>query len=518
MLDRDSVWQRLSIPLDLLVIGGGVTGAAILREAARRNLRAALIERDDFASGASSKSSKLVHGGLRYLREGRFGLTRESVREREELLRDAPGLVEPLRFLLPHYRGGSPGATKLEMGLSLYDLFAGRKQHRRMGAEEALRVAPSLATEGLRGAHEYLDATTDDARLVLRLIQEAEHDGGAAINYCDAEELIQSGGRVVGVGAVDRTHGRSVDIEATVTVIAAGAASDELRALVGAKKQLRPLRGSHLLFRLSRLPLTQAVAFAHPRDKRPVFAYPWRGKVLLGTTDIDHRDDLSREPSISREEVAYLLEAAHVQFPKAALGEGDAVASFAGIRPVIDSGKSDPSKETRDALVASDRGLVTVTGGKLTTFRPTALAALRAVQLQLGAKSIDMRPHPGFRAEPPPSARALLPTVLRRLGGSYGSRAQTILDGAPGEHAAVEGSPFLWAELRLAARSECVVRLDDLLLRRTRIGLLCADGGAQHFERIRAICSDELHWDDERWVREVSAYRMLHAAHYGLPA
>jgi len=511
---RAAAIARLDEPWDILVIGGGITGAAILFEAARRGLRALLLERSDFASGASSRSSKLVHGGLRYLKEGKFALTRESVHERQALLRDAPGLVDPIRFLMLHYPGSTPSARTLGLGLALYDLFAGQRAHRAVDSAEALLLAPNIESAGLLGAHEYLDATTDDARLVLRLIQEARAAGAIALNYLDARELLERDGRVVGVRALDTIGGSTVELRARVVINAGGAAADALRSALGAAARLRPLRGSHLILPDWRLPLAEAIAFSHPRDRRPVFAYPWLGVTLVGTTDVDHRSELRSEPAISEEEALYLLEALAYQFPRSAIERTDVVATFAGVRPVIHSGRADPSKESRDHALWKERGLLTVTGGKLTTFRPMALAALRAVAGELDA--FDLAPRPTFVRCALPHAPHLSQAQRLRLAGSYGSEAQALLDTTlPSDRESVDGTATLWAEVRWAARHESVEHLDDLLLRRTRLGLIAPTCDRRWSARLRSICMQELRWDDARFEREAHAYRALHAAYYG---
>lgn len=502
----------------MLVIGGGVTGAGILLEASRRGLRALLVERGDFASGTSSRSSKLVHGGLRYLKEGKIGLARESVREREELLRDAPGLVEPVEFLMPHYPGSKPSPAALSLGLTAYDAFAGgRHRHRRVDRDEALRLVPALAERDLRGAHVYRDATTDDARLVLRLLLDADEHGATALNYAAAAKLLRRGKAVVGATIEDLASGRAADVRARVVINATGVFADELRAAIGERARLRPLRGSHLLLPDWRLPVAYAVAFSHPSDGRPVFAYPWLGMTLVGTTDLDDRAGLHGEPSISTEELDYLLAALHHQFPSSAIRSGDVVATYAGVRPVVGSGKADPSKEGREHVVWRERGMITVTGGKLTTFRPMALEALRAAAPRLGR--VDLRARPVFAPAPPPRAARLGAAALRRLAGLHGSRAQRVVDAArAAELEAVDGTGTLWADVRWAARHERVHRLDDLLLRRTRIGLFHADGGERFFPRIREICAQEMGWDAERFEREAAAYRVIRNSRYGLPA
>ncbi len=501
--------------LDLAVIGGGVTGAAVLHEASRRGLRAALFERNDFASGTSSRSSKLVHGGLRYLKEGKIALTRESVRERQELLRDAPGLVEPIEFVMPHYRGRSPGPATLALGLAFYDLLAGSWQHRYLGRAAALRIVPELDPRGLSGAHAYLDATTDDARLVLRLLQEARAHGAIAFNYAGATPLLE-GGRVAAVRAHDAIAGTFVDVEAAAVVAATGVFSDAVRASVGAGARMRPLRGSHLIVDERRLPLSRCVAFEHPDDRRPVFAYPWLGRTLVGTTDLDHAAPLDDEPSIAASEVAYLLAALHYQFPAAEIAASDVVSTYAGVRPIVDASGGAPSKASRDHVVWNESGLITIAGGKLTTFRPMAMDALAAAAPQL--PPFDRTLRPVFAAAQSPDG-APGSAASRRLAGRFGARAAEVIAVArAGELETVGDTPYCWAELRWSARHESVERLDDLLLRRTRAGALARAGASEHFARVASICAEELGWDAARWEGEAAAYLARVRTQYGVPA
>lgn len=518
--DRPSRWARLGQPWDLIVIGGGITGAAVLREAARAGLRAALVEQRDFAWGSSSRSSKLVHGGLRYLKQAQIGLTRESVGERERLLREAPGLVEPLGFLLPTYAGERPGRWLYAAGLALYDLLGRRWDHRYEPPEALLRLAPPLDPAGLRGGYRYGDAQTDDARLVLRLLDEAQDQGALALNYVAAEELLREGRRVVGVRVRDQAGGQRAELRAPVVVNATGAWADRLRGQIGRAPQMRPLRGSHLVFPAWRLPLAQAVTFPHPLDRRPVFLLPWQGVTLVGTTDVDHAAPLDDEPAISPQEVAYLMAAVSARFPALELTLDDLCATFAGVRPVVGSGQADPSREPRDRVVWAEEGLLTVTGGKLTTFRPTALDALEAARPLLPDLPALERAAPMFEHLPDdlPAAAGLDAGQRARLLGRYGRRAAGLLGAAgPGELAPVAGTPTLWAELRWAARAEAVQHLDDLLLRRTRLGLLLPEGGAALLADIRGVCQAELGWDDARWEHEARRYCALWQRCYGLP-
>jgi glycerol-3-phosphate dehydrogenase len=517
---REDIWAQLDRPWDVIVIGGGITGAGILHEAARLGLRVLLVEQRDFAWGTSSRSSKLVHGGLRYLATGQLGLTWASVREREQLLQDGPGLIEPIGFLLATYKGDHPGRWTYAAGLSLYDLMAWRWSHRHYSADELRMLAPYITQDRLGGGFRYEDAQTDDARLTLRVIREGVADGGTAINYVKAEELLREDGEVVGVRLRDEITDQTSEAHARIVINATGAWADRLRAQVGAEAAIRPLRGSHLIFSSWRLPLAQAVSFLHPVDRRPVFAFPWEGVTLVGTTDLDHDAPLDIEPRISPDEVAYLMAAVEYQFPSRSLTLDDVIATLAGVRPVIGSGKDDPSKESREHVIWTDNGLLTVTGGKLTTFRRIALDVLQKMRESLP----DLPPPPDKQPvfEPVeidlPQSVPLNQAMRRRLIGRYGADVTNLIAAAqPGELALIPGTPLLWAELRWAARDEGVVHLDDLLLRRARLGLLLRQGGEAYFPAIRAICQSELGWDDARWDAEAAAYRALWKAHYGLP-
>lgn len=513
---RDQVWSQLSQPWDLIVIGGGITGAGILREAARAGLRALLLEGNDFASGTSSRSSKLVHGGFRYLKNGQVKLTLESVRERERLMREGRGLVNQLGFLLVNYAGDAIPAWVFGAGLVLYDLLALKWGHRHYDAYDMGDLCPILNRENLLGGYRYFDAQTDDARLVLRVIQEATHDGGAALNYASVTGLLRTQtGQVCGVIVRDQApegQGRSLEVQGRVVVNAAGAWTDELRAQVGGPARLRKLRGSHLIFAQARLPLTRAMSFLHPRDYRPLFAFPWEGVVLVGTTDVDLDGPLQTDPAISEAETEYLLAAAQRIFPRQELSIEDIQGAYAGVRPVVDTAKADPSKESREHILWHENGLLTVAGGKLTTFRLMAHDALRRVQRYLPGKP---RFDPDLRvlAAPPGEVQMpdnLSPAIRLRLLGRHAGDTPALLAAAqPGEMEPIDATNALWAELRWAARAEGVVHLGDLLLRRVRLGLLLPRGGLDLLPRIRAIVQSELGWDDARWESEAASYANL---------
>ncbi len=521
---RQQIWDQLKQPWDLVIIGGGISGVGILREATQVGLRALLIEADDFAAGTSSRSSKLVHGGFRYLRNAQLKMTLTSVQERERLLQEGRGLINQLGFLFVHYERDRFPPWLFGLGLILYDLLAMRWNHRYYDAYDIQELSPSLKSEGLIGGYRYFDAQTDDARLVLRLLQEASHAGGLALNYCRAVELLRrADGQVCGVAVCDvdpQGNGRTAEIQAKVVVNATGAWADELRAQVGGRRRLRKLRGSHLIISRTRLPINRAVTFLHPRDRRPVFALPWEGVTLFGTTDVDHQEELTVDARISAAEVDYLLSALQDVFPALELRLEDVQATFAGVRAVVDTGKSDPSKESREHVLWLENGLLTVSGGKLTTFRLTAHDALRAISRRL---SVSPR-HP-FRQRVLNEAvlsilseKSLDGATRLRLLGRYGVHAADVIACAKGDELEpIANTASLWAELRWAARSEAIHHLDDLLLRRVRLGLLLPQGGITLLDQIRQIVQEELGWDDARWEAEATAYRQLWETCYGVP-
>jgi glycerol-3-phosphate dehydrogenase len=522
---RDEAWAQLDGTWDLIVVGGGISGAGILREAARAGLRGLLLEGGDFASGTSSRSSKLVHGGLRYLANAQVKLTMESVSERERLLREGRGLVSPLGFLMPSFRGDRTPGWVFGVGLILYDLLALRWGHAHYDARGLLELCPVLAEQGLLGGYRYIDATTDDARLTVRVLREAIRGGSLALNYARAESLLtRRTGQVCGVVVRDQapgTSGRTTEVKAPVVLSATGAWADDLRVQLGGPRRLRRLRGSHLIFPSLRLPLNRAVSVLHPTTGRPVFAVPWEGVTLIGTTDVDHTEDLALEPAIDSAEASFLLAMATFAFPSLELSMKDVLATQAGVRAVVNTGRSDPSKESREYVLWDERGLLTVTGGKLTTFRRMAHTALHAAQPRL-ARPVKLDVHlPVLDPLPPEHCLEgqVDPALCLRLLGRHGEETPLLVEAAqPGEFQPIEGTLFTWAELRWAAREEGVVHLDDLMLRRLRLGLTLPEGGLALLDRVRAIVQPELGWDDERWTQEVERYRELWHRGYAPPA
>jgi glycerol-3-phosphate dehydrogenase len=484
----NATWREAALPelaardWDLIVVGGGISGAGILREAARRGWSCLLLEQRDFAWGTSSRSSKMVHGGLRYIAKGQLGLTRDSVRERQRLLGEAPGLVDALPFLFPHYRGQFPGPRVFGGLLGVYDALAGQRLHRYHPAAELRYLAPGLNDAELLGGTLFTDAVTDDARLVMRVLGEARAEGGEALNGLRVIELSRDGERVNGL--------------------------------------VRPLRGSHLLLPAWRLPVAQAISFMHPEDQRPVFVFPWEGATVIGTTDLDHGEALNRDARITEAEVEYLLAACASVLPQAKVGRADVLSTWAGVRPVVSEGESSgkkPSDEKREHALWVEPGCVTLAGGKLTTFRLLALEVLRACAPMLGREVADVG-QAVFHAAPPVALPGLCLSQQRRLAGRHG-RALPRLAELIGELGSeyIGASTTLWAELALACDDELVLQLDDLLLRRTRIGLLLAGGAAAELPRIRALCQPRLGWSDARWEEQQQRYLALWRQCYSLP-
>ncbi len=518
---------------DLIVVGGGITGAGVLREAARLGLRVLLLEQRDFAWGTSSRSSKMVHGGLRYIAQGDFKLTRDALHERERLLREAPGLVDRMGYHFPVRCGQFPGRISFSAVLMLYDGFAGIRDHRWESVPAAESMLPGLKTHALKGACRYTDALTDDARLVLRVLQEGVAAGGTVLNHARVKRLLRDeAGRVTGVDMEDRIEGRCHAVQADVVINATGAWADRLRNEIVQEKRVRPLRGSHVVLPHARLPVYEAMTLLHPRDRRPLFVFPWEGVTVAGTTDLDHPQAIDVEASITREELEYIFDAVESQFEGPRLTDDDVISTWSGVRPVIASDNARasssrrPSKERRDHAVWAEHGLVTVSGGKLTTFRLIAHDTLRAAAPFLGTGLPKLDPQlPVLR--PAPAVSADLPLArIRVLSGRYGAALPAYvqlaaeLAAAQGEQAGdlLAGTSYTVADLVWAVRHEQVEHLDDLLLRRTRLGNLVRHGGRDLLPQLRAVLQRELVWSDAQWDGEVESYLALWRQHYSLPS
>jgi len=528
MRSQAGAWEReknmniseLQENWDIIIIGGGVTGAGILREAVRSDLRVLLVEQKDFAWGTSSRSSKLVHGGLRYLKQGKFLLTRDSVIERERLIREAPGLVDRLKFLMPIYSDYGPGKWLVKAGLSLYDLMAMKLDHRFYDREEFLSVSPHIRPEHLSGGFQFSDAGVDDARLVLRLIHDSLQLGASALNYTTVTEILRNHqGNVTGLHVKDSETQVERTLFSKTVINATGVWAENLHPSPVPNLHIRPLRGSHLIFPFRVLPADNAFLLTHPRDHRPVFVIPWEGATIFGTTDVDHKQELSLEPAITQAEVSYLTEALQTIFPCLNISETDCLSTMAGVRPVLSKGNNtDPSKESREAMVWADKGLVTITGGKLTTFRRLAWDALNAARPFLSSVQFKGKGEAVFSKYEIKGKNPNVSDIMRRrLSGRYGKGADEIIETSePEALSQIPGTYTLWGELPYSAKHEQIRHLSDLLLRRVRIGLLTPQGGKEHLDRIRNLCEPVLSWDNVRWEDEIKMYlKLWENAHAG---
>ena len=381
---------------------------------------------------------------------------------------------------------------------------------------------PGLTTENLTGASVFLDAVTDDARLVQRVIAEARRDGAVCLNYTKAMEIRRTDGKVSGVRLKPEDNDTAFDLPCPLIINATGAWAGQLQATSTDNEPLsiRPLRGSHLVLPWSRLPVSCSVSLLHPDDKRPVFAFPWAGTTVLGTTDLDHIADLDDEPCISDLEVDYLLEITNRLFPGSNIARQDIVSSWSGIRPIVSDGTGkNPSKEKREHDLRNDQGLVSVSGGKLTTFR---LIAREALAMGLSDNNRELRDErlPVFGPESQMARpEALEHLTWQRLKGYYGSELDNVLESGPLRQITTEGTTtdLLWAELYWACRNEDVRHLDDLLLRRTRLGLTVPNAAQALLPEFKEHCQPILGWNDARWEEEEKRYLDIWTRAYSLP-
>jgi glycerol-3-phosphate dehydrogenase len=519
-------------PVDVLVIGGGITGAGIARDAALRGFRTALVDKGDFGSGTSSLSSRLIHGGLRYLEQFAFRLVFEASRERRVLLRTAPHLVRPLPFLFPVYRGARVPAWQLRAGMWLYDLlaaFRNVRMHRWLGRAAALRLEPGLRATGLRGAALYYDAQVDDARLVLATVRAAAQAGALVANYAEVTGLVKPDGRVRGAMVRDVLGGRGFMVRALVVVNAAGPWADQVRRLDDphAEPLLRPTKGAHVVVPRRRIGHTRAVTLTSPLDGRVMFVLPWDDSSYIGTTDTD-ADCSPDDVRVTAADVIYLLRSANAFFPDARLGPHDVTATWAGLRPLLRRDDTlPPSRVSREhRIVESPSGLFTIAGGKLTTYRVMAYDMVDRVAARLHA--LDGRPRPPR----PPTARLALPggeaadlevlvtaavargapdATARHLVRRYGSEAAAVLNQVDRDRSLgrpiVAGRPELWAEVAHAVEREMAMRLSDVLVRRLRLFYAPPDQGLAAAEPVAAWLAAALGWDAARRAAEVAAYR-----------
>jgi len=523
-------------PFDLLVVGGGINGAGIARDAVLRGIRTALVEQGDFASGTSSRSSKLIHGGLRYLEQGHIRLVLEACRERERLRRLAPHLVRPQRFVFPIYEGGPVGRAKLAAGLFAYDVLAGLwnvHRHCMLSARGVATAEPSLRASGLRGAGVYWDCWTDDARLVVETMLSASEEGATVASYVALTGFLKEGGRLVGARARDRLHGTEIEIRAHVVVNATGPWAEAVAALdEPGHVHLRLTKGVHLVVPRARVGNRDAIVLHAVQDGRVLFVIPWGAQTLIGTTDTDHPGGPDAPPEVEPSDVAYLLDTVNHYFPAARLAPTDVVSAFAGLRPLIAPGggasvsPSDVSRE--EEVFVSPAGLVTLAGGKLTTYRRMAAGVVDRVVAELhrhgdrrrlgGSRTHDL-PLPGATANPAVLADAALsrnghglaPAVVEHLADRYGRRLGELLDlvgrqralGAP----IVPSLPDARAEVAVAVEREWACTVEDVLRRRTHVALQDPASGTEVADDVAALMAGHLGWDSEAVNAAAVTYR-----------
>ena len=543
MLTRADAIEALdSEPFDVLVIGGGITGAGVALDAATRGYSVALVERSDYAIGTSSRSSKLVHGGLRYLQNFDLGLVREALLERQINVALAPHLVRPLPLIVPAFDGARPDRL-VGLGLNMYDVMAvdrisplGRRRdrnrdgvedwsparHRVISGEEVAELLPALAGRHPSGGYLFYDCQTDDARLVLTVLEEAERFGAVAVNGVEATGLLEQGGRAVGARLRERESGRELEVRAANVVNATGVWADRLRPEElhdeAEVPVIRPSRGTHIIVPARTLPVV-AGAIAPAGGGRTIFVLPWLGQTLIGTTDNDYEGDLMHVRP-SGDDVEYLLEAVNAFFATD-LAPGDIAGAYAGVRPLISTG--DPKKSVdisrKAELYETSSGMVTITGGKLTTWRRMAKMTVDRI-VERDGRDAPCRTHQvplgmAVDAGDLPRVTGVAADAYEQLAGRYGYAAHEVLRIAAErpELAApvVDGYADLMAEPVFAARREQAKTVGDALLRRTRLGLtagrpLLANGpGAP--ERVAAAMAPELGWDEARAGAEAEGFR-----------
>jgi glycerol-3-phosphate dehydrogenase len=534
-------------PRDLVIVGGGITGAGIARDAALRGLHVTLVEKRDLGSGTSSKSSKLVHGGLRYLEHGELRLVFEGTNERSLQMRRAPHLVRPIPFLVPIYKRQKPALAYVDIGLWIYDalaMFRSPKLHKTYRGKKVQSLEPALRKDGLAGALEYYDCLTDDARLVLENALDARALGAEVRTYTRALGVLRDKrGRVAAVRVRDELGGGETELETRAVVVAAGPWTDVVLAelgigTAGARPLLRPTKGVHVVVDHARLPVTRAVTLL-TGDRRVIFCIPWGERTLVGTTDTDfsgHPDEVYADAA----DVAYLCESVNRFFPDSHIAPADVLATWAGLRPLIapDAAGRRASDVSREHEVfVRDEGVVIIAGGKLTTYRRMAKEATdRAVEWlhdrgdaafeerairPCGTKN---RPLPGAHGLEPPGAKGvdavaerlrhlahLDPRVAQHLSWTYGMRAESVALRGLAEPSLLArlnpDLPYLWAEVDHAVDADLARTVEDVLVRRVPLCLRGRDQGLDVAEAVAQRMGTLLGWPAAEQARQVEGYR-----------
>ncbi|MEY2552673.1 MAG: glycerol-3-phosphate dehydrogenase [Ilumatobacteraceae bacterium] len=527
---RADMLERLeNESFDLLVVGGGITGCGVALDAASRGLRTVLVERDDFASGTSSKSSKLVHGGLRYLQQGEVRLVYEALRERQRLRRNAPHLVKVLPFMIPILTKDGVVSRKIARAMGsamwMYDLTGGwriGKFHRRLKKDAAFAHLPTMPRERLASAYLYFDATVDDARLCLTVARTAAAHGAVVVNRCRVAELVKADDGCAS-GAVVEVDGRRLTVRAKMIVNAAGVWSDEVRTLDEGSdpNSIRPAKGVHITVPWEKVRNDIAVVIPVPKDKRSLFVVPWGRRpdgtfehTYVGTTDTDYSGSLD-DPQCSKDDIDYVLRALNASITTG-VTEADITGVWAGLRPLVNSVSSGRTADLsrRHKVNRSAGNVISVTGGKLTTYREMAqdtvdeVCAALGLRLKATTKNLRLVGADGYR---PPEDDA-----AAHLANRYGSCAAEVVALSEADPTLsdplVPGLPYTKAEAVYAARWEMSVTLDDILSRRTRARLFDRPAAVGAAEDVARLIAAEMGWDDAEIERQVAQFRKSCAA------
>ena len=547
MAKREEMWERLGGTVDVLIIGGGINGAGIARDASRRGLKVAMIEMNDLASGTSSASSKLVHGGIRYLEQLEFSLVFESVSERRILLDIAPHLVNPLGFLFPVYKTSRRGLTTINAGMWLYEglsLFRSPKRHRTLSPKDISEEEPALDISNVKGAPLYYDCSTDDARLTLESAVDAAHTGAVIATWTKAIGLIRDEtGRVTGIEVENVFTGETKKVFGHAIINATGPWTDKTMSLGGGESQrsgvLRPTKGVHLVVKREKLPVNNAVVCFHPEDKRVLFAIPWGEHTYVGTTDTDYQGDPAKVRA-ELEDIDYLISVSNHHFKEHQISYDDVISTWAGLRPLVkplgteaDMDESSVSREHQ--IIVGNDGLITIAGGKLTTYRKmskevvdTAVKLLRLSNQLPGHPlydaNTDREPLPGAQGWPADDDHERVAEQVKEVGGesltmetarllanTYGMRgmdvARLVRDDASLAEPIVPGRHEIMAQVNFGILEEFAATVTDVMERRTQLYYRAQDQGIEACEKVGRHMQSLLGWDEAHTQASIQAYR-----------
>lgn len=535
---EQNIGQLQEKQFDILVIGGGITGAGIARDAALRGFKTALIEKADFCSGTSSKSSKLVHGGFRYLNNFEYGLVHEALVERKTLIDIAPHIVHPIQCLLPLYAYNSMPPWMMHIGLFLYDFLSFSKRigsHKMLSVKDIQEIEPSLRRDDLKKIAVYYDCQADDFRLVMSNVQSAALYGGVVANYVKASDPLLENGQIVGIKAQDEISGESFPIRSHTIANATGPWCDYLRQelLNDSQQRVRTTKGIHLVIHRDDLPIRHTIVGRAVQDGRYIFAVPWHQFVFLGTTDTDYDGDPDRIPTV-RNDVDYLLEAFNHYFPDVNLNDDKIVSTFAGLRPLTyEEGKTASSVTREYQIFEQPQNFFNIIGGKLTTYRTMAKAMIDRMAKRL-EKTHHISPvSPKCRTDQLPlyggdisnygvfleewkaqlvEQHDLEDEIAEHLIESYGSELPQVLryiaKTSSGKERFLPGLPYVWGELDYALEHEMTLALDDFLIRRTHLFSLNRRQALDVHEEIASRLAQKLGWSDEERQAQIERYKL----------